>query len=622
MSYRLLLTLAGLILLLSGCAPRAPEPEPLPLVEAPEAPERVEDAAARIQAAPEPDQGALAVNWAGDYLAEGRLPDARRLLSLVAPRRLEGNLRLEWVLTSARIRLAEQDTRGALRLLESEVLEIPSLTEQAPADLRNRLRLLRVDALALAGELRKSLIERVELNPELDEAQQRYNEQTTWTLLMRAPRATLQELSETRDGELLGWVKLARLYRDPITDIDSQAAHLEQWQRDWEGHPAERRQPTMIEALREAMRERPENIAVLLPLTGPLAPAGEAIRDGLLTAYYSALEQGHPVPGITFYNTTGVEIIEPYNEALRDGADFVIGPLDRSQGEVLAAIDELPIPTLGLNYVDQQSVAEKFYQFGLSPEDEARQIAAQARAEGAQLAGILHPRSEWGRRVAQAFERHWEEHEGIITTRASYGENYGSAVSELLGIGRSQARARQLGRHVGELEFEPRRRRDLDFLFLLADASQARQIKPALNFHYAGDLQVFATSHIYAGRPDPSRDSDLDGIRFVDIPWLLERDSELHESAEQAWPRGHGRYARLFALGIDAYRLQMRLSLLHSIPDSAMPGATGQLRLEEQNRLVRELDWAWFSRGEPQRMPAVAPVESNKRPGSDVVVEQ
>ncbi len=621
MSYRLLFLLAALLVLLGGCAPRAPEPDPPALVEAPEAPDRVEDAAARIQAAPEPEQGALTVNWAGDYLADGRLADAQRLLSLIPPRRLEGNLRLEWVLTSARIRLAEQDTRGALRLLESEVLEVPSLTEQAPAELRNRLRLLQVDALALAGELRQSLIKRVALNPDLDEAQQRYNEQTTWTLLMRAPRAMLRELSETGDGELLGWVELAQLYRDPITDIDSQAARLEQWQHDWEGHPAERRQPAMIEALREAMRERPEHVAVLLPLSGPLAPAGEAIRDGLLTAYYSALEQGHPVPTVTFYNTVNEEIVEPYNEALGNGADFIIGPLDRSQGEVLAAINELPVPTLGLNYVDRQSVAERFYQFGLSPEDEARQIAGQARAEGAQLAGILHPRSEWGRRVAQAFERHWEEQGGIVTTRGSYGENYGSAVSELLGIGRSQARARALRRHVGELEFEPRRRRDLDFLFLLADPSQARQLKPALNFHYAGDLQVFTTSHVYAGRPDSSRDSDLDGIRFVDIPWLLERDSELHQAVEHAWPQGHGRFTRLFALGIDAYRLQTRLSLLHSIPESAMPGATGQLRLAEQNRLVRELDWAWFNRGEPRRMPTVAPPASEMRPGSDVVVE-
>ena len=608
MPFRLSVLLASSLLVLVACAPPVPEdPEPVAMVDAPEAPERVEDAATRLQTVPESEQPPLAIRWAEDYLGRGQLAEAEQLLSMVRPDAIDGNLRLEWVLASARVRLAQQDTRGALRLLSSDVLEVPALLEEAPEGLRNQLLLLRADSLALAGRTVESLRERVALDPGLDEDRQQYNRQTTWTLLMQAPRQVLRELEETSEDELLGWVELAMLYRDPLADIDSQVHQLEQWQQRWEDHPAEEDQPAMVRALHEAIRERPEHIAVLLPLEGSMQPAGEAIRDGMLTAYFSALEQGHPVPVIRFHDTADRPIVEVYNEALVEGADFVLGPLDRESGETLAAVDKLPVTTLALNYVRDQSVTDNFHQFGLSPEDEARQVASQAHTEGARLAGVLHPRSEWGRRVARAFEHHWEELDATVTTRASFGENHGAAVSELLNINRSEARARAIRRYTGELEFEPRRRQDLDFLFLLANPSQARQVKPALNFHYAADLQVFSISNVYAGRPDPSRDGDLDGIRFVDIPWLLDRDSTLHDAAQQAWPAGHGPYTRLFALGVDAYRLAPRLTLLRSVPDSNMPGATGQLQLKENNRIERELDWAWFTRGQPQRMPMVAP---------------
>ena len=165
----------------------------------------------------------------------------------------------------------------------------------------------------------------------------------------------------------------------------------------------------------------------------------------------------------------------------------------------------------------------------------------------------------------------------------------------------------------------PRRRQDLNFLFLIANPDQGRQDKPALNFHYAKDLPVYATSLIYSGTPNPRRDQDLNGIRFVETPWLLgNENSELHHLADEQWPDGHGRYERLFAMGIDAYRLQGRLYLLNALPSSEMPGVTGRLRMQQQ-RIVRELNWAVFSRGEARALPQVsAPATLSSRPSSAV----
>merc|ERR1712000_3169 len=81
-------------------------------------------------------------------------------------------------------------------------------------------------------------------------------------------------------------------------------------------------------------------------------------------------------------------------------------------------------------------------------------------------------------------------------------------------------------------EFEPRRREDADWVFLVALPQQGRMIKPALAFNFANDLPVYATSHVFSGVVNSLKDRDLNGVRFCDVPWLLE-SSELHDSVER-----------------------------------------------------------------------------------------
>ena len=163
-------------------------------------------------------------------------------------------------------------------------------------------------------------------------------------------------------------------------------------------------------------------------------------------------------------------------------------------------------------------------------------------------------------------------------------------------------------------EYQPSRGDNMSFLFMVANPNQGRQLKPLLNFHYARNLPVYATSYIYDGTPAPRRDQDLDGVRFVDMPWILYQDTRLHQLARETWPEGHGRYNRLFAMGVDAYRLQARLYLLRTVAGSDLPGVTGNLHLDGA-RLVRESDWAEFRRGQPQPLPRFgggATLENNR----------
>lgn len=598
-----------LLALLHACATRDERLIAVDLEEEqPEAPELVEAALAEAERLSPEEYGPRLLAWAQDYLGDSRIKDAGTLLQALEPEKLDSNGRLQWVLLSAQYHLARQEPGEALAKLTSETLDIEALMAEAPARLRNRLQLLRADALMLDGELRASLRERVAMHPMLEEDDDRdYNRRMTWLLLMHLPMNELNSLANKSESDMLGWVELARLFRDPLIDIDTQARQLKDWQREWQDHPAARNTPDMVSALARAADERPSRVAVMLPLSGSLAGAGEAIRNGLLTGYYSALSRNHPVPVLRFYDTGSADVIELYNRAIEDDAQFVLGPLDKAGVDKLAGVDRLPVPTLALNYVDRENVPANLYQFGLAPEDEARQVARHTFDQGARLAGVLFPDSDWGQRVADTFVETFEQKGGLITTRQAYNDAETRAVADLLSIGQSHGRARELNRLTSlHLQFEPRRRQDLDILFLVANTDQARQVKPALNFHYASDLPVYATSHVYGGRPRPDRDHDLNGIRFVDLPWLLDRESNLHDLARETWPDGHGSRERLFALGVDAWRLQARLHMLQTVPDSQLPGVTGRLKVGHNRHLVRQLDWAFFSQGEPRRLPVVS----------------
>ena len=552
-----------------------------------------------------------ALQWAEHYLDQQRPGDAGQLLADLNPQALDNEQRFAWMLLSGRAQLGDQQPDDALALLqrhEDDILQYPS-EQQA------RLDLLKADALAMKGDLTGSLQQRVATHPLLEDKDQDYNHGMIWQLLMQLSNAELADAIEDSSGDLRGWLTLARLYRDPIADLDAQVSRLNQWSAQWRTHPAIDDVPDMLDALEKAVSERPSKVAILLPATGPLKNAGKALQEGIMTAYYRHKQDGNP-PVLRFYDSGGDDILALYQQAVQDGADFILGPLAKDKAATIASQGTLPVTTLALNYIDQGELPENFFQFGLAPEDEARQIALQGAREGASQAGILYPEGEWGERVAQAFAQEWQSLGGTVTITRTYqeGPTLGDTVKELLLVAQSQSRGQAVSRFTSlDMDIQPRRRQDMGFLFLLANPDQGRQVKPALNFHYAKDLPVYSTALIHSGESNPRRDQDLNGVRFVDMPWMLSNeDSELRRMSNEQWPEGHGRYERLFAMGIDAYRLQSRVFLLSTLPSSELPGVTGRLSMKQQ-RIVRELNWGVFINGEARPLPKVAEPGNNNR---------
>jgi len=369
----------------------------------------------------------------------------------------------------------------------------------------------------------------------------------------------------------------------------------------------------------------PQQIALILPLNNKFAGAAAAVRDGFLTAYYAQLSSmaENPIPGtiiprIRIYDegNSPTQISAIIQQAVNDGAQFIVGPLDKDAVNRLALDPALPVPTLALNFSEQDHRAvnddllqtqNNLYQMSLSPEQEARQVAERAWLDGHVRAAVINPGSAWGERVAEAFISRWVEFGGEIVETQTFDTNqsdYSLPIRQLLNVDESEARRNELNRLLGaKLEFVPRRRQDVDFIFMAASARQARLIRPQLRFHHAANLPVYTTSNSYSGVINAEVDRDMDGVIFADIPWTLgspRPHSELKNAVETLWPASARLYTRLYALGVDAYNIIGELDRLHRNRADFFAGETGDLYLDTQNRLQRRLEWARFEGGVPQ----------------------
>jgi outer membrane PBP1 activator LpoA protein len=195
--------------------------------------------------------------------------------------------------------------------------------------------------------------------------------------------------------------------------------------------------------------------------------------------------------------------------------------------------------------------------------------------------------------------------------------DFSSGIQQLLLINESRAREQRLEANLGiPLEYEPRRRSDLDLIFLAATEKAGKLIRPQLRFHYAGSVPTYATSAIYQEGSRNNR--DLNGIMFPDIPWIIEPDGQsqaVRKTLEQHWPAQAKRRSRLYALGFDAYRLIPFLNGNARRRADEVQGMTGTLYIDENRKIMRRLAWARMRGGRPELIePAPVGVRGTNTP--------
>ena len=461
----------------------------------------------------------------------------------------------------------------------------------------------RGEIFSLLGEEKKSIDALVALSDlPITTKQRQETHEKIWQVLTHIPHHKMEELKASEaNRNILGWYSLATITRENQEDVRLQLDKITEWQRSWPDHPASMTPPTTLTSIQTAASNIPQNIALLLPLQGSLAQAGKAIRSGFLATLYEVHGRNGDTPRIRFYDTsTTDDVSELYQQAVNNGAQLVIGPVQKNKVQQLANLSELPVPTIALNYLEETptSPPKNFYQFGLSATDEARQIADRAWIEGQRSALTITPNSSWGERTLTAFRERWEEKGGTLIEVTPYGTaqtDFAPLLKPALLIDQSDARKNRLQRLLGKsLNHTTRRRQDVDMVFMAAYPNHARQIKPTLDFLYARDLQIYGTSQLYTGVENQGRNRDLEGIRFSAMPWTLPGSTdEKLQPATKLPPL----YRHIFALGIDAYHLHQWLEQMVLQPSTQLFGSTGTLRLNTQGAIEREQPWAVFRGG-------------------------
>ncbi|MDQ1363852.1 MAG: uncharacterized protein QG652_1714 [Pseudomonadota bacterium] len=535
------------------------------------------------------------------YINAGDMEQAQDILRDIPVVSASAATRRQIRILSAEIAMAMNQPRDALNLL--------TFSEILPADEQLLVTEMRARAFLAAGYPLDAIKTRVQLDMLLsDPARREANHQVIWESLSRLPATTLNQVSETPlHPQLMGWIDLARIAKRGQVDWPYLQQGLIDWRRRYADHPAAGLFIRDLGNRQIELIDRPGNIAVLLPLSGRYAPVAAAIRDGFMTAYYRHPDTGYR-PEIHFIDTgdsaeAGSDIWNHYRTAMNQGAEFIVGPFQKAEVTALAQGPALDIPTLTLNYADQTAPPPgKLFQFGLLPEDEAQQAAEMAFHNGHTRAATLVPDGEWGQRLLTAFRQRFEELGGEIINSQTYSAgttDFKFPIQRLLNLDDSEARHSKLQRLLKtELKFTPYRRQDVDMIFIAATARDARQIKPQFRFHYAGELPVYATSHAFSGEINKNADRDIDDLFYCDMPWVL-NDSPFKQTMQKLWPAQQS-YSRFFALGADAYNLIPFLGRLQAKKWERFSGYTGNIYLDEQNLLHRELLWARFINGTPQ----------------------
>lgn len=513
-------------------------------------------------------------------------------------------------LLKARIALLQSRPETALELLDI------SIPDEVPRESLVEYYQTRIEAHELQDNPQAATLDRIRLGVFLSDPEAaKLNTGRIWSYLLAARQDEMAALAASEFGPVAAWLELAAISRSLLSEREQLRRAVEAWIARNPRHPAHPLVTGQILAISEQFNRRPASIALLLPMTGIYERYSERIRDGFLSAWFAEAEYK---PGIRVYDTEQGDIQDIYRRAMDEGADFIVGPLEKDAVRVLSRMEAIPVRTLALNQIDTAGVNEPpaggdfsllpdLVQYGLPPEDEARQVARRGISEGYGRALVITSADEYGDRVYSAFDREWTAGGGVVLERVNYSpqtSDFISPVKQLLNIDASEDRINTLRQRLGmSLSISSRLRQDADFIFMVASNLTARQIVPHLKFFRTGTLPIYTISYVYTGRPNPQVDSDLNGVEFVDMPWILRPEDEkspLHRQIHRSWDAASTVFPRYYAFGIDAFRLISRIGDLSLNQTYQYPGETGRLYMGDGGVIHRNLSWARFVDGVPR----------------------
>lgn len=321
--------------------------------------------------------------------------------------------------------------------------------------------------------------------------------------------------------------------------------------------------------------ERPR-VALLLPLSSPaFGRAADSVRQGFLNA--AQLDPAEKFD-LAVYSTTDdpSNIVAGYEQAVAENSRIVVGPLTRNGITAVALRLRPGTPVLALNVPENEGVLpEGLYAFSLQLEADARQVARMAYDEGRRNALILSDTLPLARRIQKAFAEEFTRLGGRISADFVFR----SSTADLVALREATSSGQS------------------DMAFLCVDNRRARVARGYIDNRVA----VYATSQLLEGTPDRVRDAELNGIRFVAMPWMLQADHPAvmtYTRSPNSLPAATD-FERLYAFGIDAYRIATDLLRAAEIARTPLDGVTGRITLGADRLFTRELTAAQYVDGQP-----------------------
>lgn len=479
-----------------------------------------------------------------------------------------------------------------------QAIESLGLIQPQQLSLDNQIKYFQSQAFAhsLTGNLLDSAKSRIELHRLITSPDELEKNQAAILEALRLLPDTALQTNQT--DALAGWMSLALILKY-INQPDFNA-QISQWRANFPAHPADLSFLGQPQDTPGNAPMQPKTIALLLPGSGTFAQAGKAIRSGFMAAYNHADNTAKPT--LRFYDTEQSAPQALYDQAVAEGAQLIIGPLDKEHIQSLADTVIFNTPVLALNHIPGLQ-KNQLYQFSLSPLDDAEQITQKASADGHQKMLLLIPENAPGKRIATYLTEDWQDQGGTILETQTYNPketDFSAPIQKLLNLDESEQRYNKILALIPGIKYTPRRRQDADVILLSAYSAEARSINPQLQFYQAGDLPVYAMPTVFTGQVNASLDADLNKITFCDTPWLFNKAYQGEfsmDALKETWKQFPSAYLRLIAMGIDAYNLASRLDNLETSP---YPGATGHLSLTTDQRIQRKLTCAKFTGGQPE----------------------
>lgn len=543
----------------------------------------------------------------------------------------QGSIQNDWLIMALKAAIEAGDTDLAERL-SKRIVKLPLSALQ-----QSEWQLSRARLLNSKGEYQQALnqlnfqsqwslpdqqwVEYFQLRSELYTNQQRYFEAskelvhltkyqnnagkeqtaaTIWGNLEQYDANQVTTLSASADEAIIdGWLQISVYMKTLSSDIPMLQNTLTNWFSENPEHPINVYTPQSVQDILNLEITKPTNTAILLPLSGKFAKQAKLIRDGFIMAMMNDEEREQDAT-LTIVDTNKTEKEELETILVEKNIDFIVGPLTKANVEQLEEIQDnfsYHIPTLALNIPEQLEVGTGTCYLALSPEQEVAQAAQYLHQQGYEYPLVLAPQGRLGERVSEAFSEEWSTLSDNKVSVSLFGDKrqLQRNINSVFGLQQSQQHITQMEALVNiPLESQPRSRRDIDAVYIVANGSELTLIKPFIEVAINPDTkppQLYSNSRSNSGS---KQYEDLTGITFSDIPLLLQNESPLQAQMNALWPRDSNSERRLQALGIDAYHMMDQLPQMKIVPEHSYQGQTGLLRIDENCIVQREISWAKY----------------------------